>query len=154
MGPPQTPAEQKETEERHARIQATLDTLQGKLAADAADRRIVRTALIDHLKAGRSVRFKPYGRSMEPHLKEGDIVTVMPRNFKEIRANDIVLCTVKDNVLLHFVQDIDYTVEDHKENSPVVGVYTIANAKGTVNGQIRYGDIHGIVTHVDASEPS
>jgi Peptidase S24-like len=128
---------------------------ENKKAAEkiSEDRRIVRKALITHLRYGRAVRFRPYGKSMEPLLKEGDIVTIQPPTWREINANDIVLCTVNDAVLLHLVKSVEMeTSGTHSDDQTTRDLFTICNAKGTVNGVIARSEIHGILTMVDATE--
>jgi Peptidase S24-like len=54
------------------------------------------------LGEGRSVRFRATGLSMEPHIREGDVITVAPLSG-EIRRGDVLLYRVGPRLLAHRV---------------------------------------------------
>lgn len=78
------------------------------------------TSYIEKLKKGETVSFRPQGRSMEPYIKSGQLVTISPCQSYEV--GDIVLCEVRGKQYLHFIKG--------KSNSE----YKIGNAKGFING--------------------
>lgn len=102
------------------------------------------SAYIDELEAGRAVSFRPRGRSMEPRILDGALVTVDPLVAgKPAKVGDVVLCRVgvgtqHESEYLHLVVDV----------SPGTGWYQIGNAHGRVNGWTR--NVYGIVSRVEA----
>lgn len=53
------------------------------------------------LKQGRTMRFRPLGGSMNPSLRSGDIVTIVPGN--DARIGDVVLTHTNIGLILHRV---------------------------------------------------
>lgn len=80
-------------------------------------------ALMVDLLDGKTVTFRPRGESMTPHIKSGQLVTVVPAAWHAVTVGDIVLCRVHGAAYLHLVKAMD----------PHRGVQ-IMNAKGRVNG--------------------
>jgi phage repressor protein C with HTH and peptisase S24 domain len=86
---------------------------------------------IKELKEGREVTIKPRGYSMEPRIKNGQIVTVMPCEPRDIKSDDVVLVTVRGRDFLHLVKAVDGKR------------FLIGNMKGHVNGWVGHNKIHG-----------
>ncbi len=53
------------------------------------------------LLQGRTMRFRPRGRSMTPLLRDGDVVTIAPG--KRCRIGDVVLFRIGEALILHRV---------------------------------------------------
>ena len=88
---------------------------------------------IDALLQGSAVSFRPVGNSMTPRIKSKQLVTVSP-DITNIQVNDIVLCKVRGNILVHLVSAIQ---GDR---------YQISNNHGHVNGWTT--KIYGVVINV------
>jgi hypothetical protein len=56
---------------------------------------------LEGLKQGRSMRFRPLGDSMNPSLRLGNIVTIVPGN--NARVGDVVLTQTTAGLMLHRV---------------------------------------------------
>ena len=80
------------------------------------------------LKEGRTVSFRPRGRSMEPLIMNGQLCTVEPVNVNDVNINDIVLCRVAGSDYLHKVLAI--------EKSDMT--FMIGNNKGGRNGWTKH----------------
>ncbi len=89
--------------------------------------------LIERLRSGEPVEFRPRGNSMTPRVRSGDLVRVEPF-VRSPKKNDVVLCTVKGRDYLHLVKAVDEG-----------GRYQIANNHGHVNGWVGRRDIHGLM---------
>jgi hypothetical protein len=88
---------------------------------------------------GENVSFRPVGNSMLPKIKSRDLVEVEPvQGYTEVKVNDIVLCLVNGNELVHLVSAVDSK-----------GRYQISNSKGHVNGWIPKSKIFGRVVSVE-----
>jgi phage repressor protein C with HTH and peptisase S24 domain len=98
------------------------------------------TKYIEELQEGKTVKFTPFGNSMEPLIHSGQLVTVAPVNLIELKQNDIVLCSVRGTHYLHIVKHIEVI------NNKLY--YVIGNNKGNVNGVVTGDDIFGILTCV------
>lgn len=61
------------------------------------------TPHIAELREGRTVSFRPIGRSMEPRIKSGELCTVVPILIRDLAIGDVVLCTVNGADYLHKV---------------------------------------------------
>lgn len=95
------------------------------------------SAYIEALKAGRTVEFRPLGRSMEPHVRSGQLVRVEPIARRgPLVVGDIVLCEVGPHHYLHLIKKIGS------------GGFLIGNNKGGVNGWIGANAIHGRLAEV------
>lgn len=92
---------------------------------------------IEWLRLGKPVTLKPKGRSMEPKIKHGNIVTVSPiQDPASLTKGDIVLVTVNGNQYLHLISATDKTRVQ------------ISNNKGHVNGWVSRKSVHGILTDI------
>lgn len=90
---------------------------------------------IKDLQEGKTVRFRPHGRSMMPHVMSGQLVQVTPATDRELTVGMIVLCIVYGNQYLHFIKDISVSGTN----------FQIGNAHGRINGWISRSDIIGIL---------
>ena len=79
--------------------------------------------LIEKLRSGECIKFKPKGSSMLPLIKSGQEVTICPAS--EYKVGDIVLCEIYSRVYLHLIKAI--------KNKPG-GKYLIGNNRGGLNG--------------------
>lgn len=95
-------------------------------------------------ETGAPVQFRPYGRSMEPRIASGQLVTVGPVDLStQLAVGDVVLCT------LHYV---DYLHEIKAVRSEQSGLrYLIGNMRGHTNGWALRNEIHGRLLQVHAS---
>lgn len=91
------------------------------------------SSYIVELTNGKTVSFRPTGRSMEPRVKSGQLCTVAPVVLDELQVDDVVLCTVKGSDYLHKVIRFSW------DRSGV----EIGNNRGGVNGwtSIVYGKL-------------
>lgn len=93
---------------------------------------------IEALRAGKTVRFRPHGHSMQGRISSGQLVTVEPLpDLSLLAVNDIVLCKVGGSELLHLVKDIRN------------GLYQIGNNRGKVNGWVGASSIFARCVRVD-----
>lgn len=92
-------------------------------------------ALIDRLRAGETVTFRPRGHSMTPLVSDGERVSVAPG--PEPERGGIVLCSVRGTHYLHLVKAT-------RTNGSALE-YQIGNNRGGVNGWIRREAIHGVL---------
>ena len=58
------------------------------------------------LKAGCTVKFRPFGKSMQGRIESGQLVTVAPVRLEELNVDDIVLCKVGKSYYLHLIKQI------------------------------------------------
>lgn len=94
---------------------------------------------ISKLKKGETVKFRPFGKSMEGKISSGQLCTVEPIPDKsQLKPGNIVLCTVKSNQYLHLIKDISKN-----------GKILIGNNKGYNNGWIFDCYIWGICTNIE-----
>jgi hypothetical protein len=90
------------------------------------------------LKQGKTVIFRPKGRSMEPIILSGELVTVEPcPDTSVLDIGDIVLCTIKNREFLHVIKAVS-------EQGFLIG-----NNRGGVNGCVKQKDIHGKLVRVE-----
>lgn len=90
------------------------------------------TFLIQSLKQGKTIRFRPRGQSMQGKIESGQLCTVEPiQNFMELQVGDIVLCKVQGAHYLHQIS----AMRD--------GQFQISNNRGYVNGWVRRESIYG-----------
>lgn len=92
---------------------------------------------IAKLFLGQTVSFKPYGNSMHPKVKSGELVTVVPVTEIDIEVGDIVLCRVAGSDYLHLVKKISKR-QDSRDTQ-----YLIGNNHGGENGWITKKHIYG-----------
>ena len=97
---------------------------------------------IMELQEGETVQFRPKGSSMEPLIKSGQLVTVVPwEDTWTLTPGVIVLCMVNGAHYLHNVLQIE--VRHGKL------MFQIGNNKGGINGWITKDKIYGKVTEVE-----
>lgn len=95
---------------------------------------------IADLKAGKTVQFRPHGRSMEPRITSGALCTVEPVGASPLKTGDIVLCVVGRSQYVHLVLDVSLRRDEYK----------IGNNKGRVNGWVKADAIFGKLVRVEA----
>lgn len=96
---------------------------------------------IENLRLGKKISFRPFGGSMEPQIKSGQLCTVIPIKCPvscQVVKGDVVLCKVNGKQYLHKVQDVKYEE----------GKYLIGNNRGGINGWIDGDYIYGILTEI------
>ena len=95
---------------------------------------------IKELNNGSDVTIRPRGNSMNPKIKSGALVSLVPLlDTVELKVNDIVLCKVRGSVYLHLVKAL-------KGDQ-----YQIGNNRGGINGWITRNSIYGICVNIDNS---
>ncbi len=95
------------------------------------------TSYIEELKNGKSVSFRPRGNSMTGKIESGQLCTVNPADFNDLKVGDIVLCKVNGNQYLHLIKSI-------KNDKFLIG-----NNKGRTNGWIDFEFIYGKCVKVE-----
>jgi len=85
------------------------------------------------LRAGKIVEFRPYGNSMDPLVKDNELVSVIPLGENAPEVGDIVLCTVGGCQYLHLVK---------AKNGDR---YLIGNNRGGLNGWTNRKHVYGVV---------
>ena len=101
------------------------------------------TSYIKTLEETGVVAFRPKGKSMEPIIMDGQLVTVRTVNLEDIEIGDVVLCTVGRNDYLHLVKNLSWVpAEDGHGASQLT--FQIGNNKGRINGWTT--QIHGRVS--------
>lgn len=93
------------------------------------------------LKDGKTVQFRPRGRSMEGKIGNGDLVMVAPLNLDPV-AGDIVLCQVKGAQYLHLVKAVEW----HGLGS---SRFLIGNNRGKINGWTPRAQVFGKVVSIE-----
>jgi hypothetical protein len=90
------------------------------------------TLLMQKLRAGETVRCRPRGHSMRPHIESGQLCTIEPvLELALLQVGDIVLCKVHGHEYLHFIKAIDGER------------FQIGNARNGINGWIGKHGIFG-----------
>lgn len=64
-------------------------------------------AAADLLASGCRLRFRATGRSMQPAISDGEMITVEPVSVADVRRGDIVLYRTQKCVIAHRVQKIE-----------------------------------------------
>lgn len=95
----------------------------------------------DLLRQGKTVQFRAYGNSMDPIVKNGELVTVSPK-LTYLSVGTTVLCKVKGCYYLHLIWRI-YTDDGS------CTMYLIGNNKNHANGWIIKDDIYGRLISVE-----
>lgn len=100
------------------------------------------SGLVERLKKGETIQFRPHGNSMTPIVKSGQLVTVVPVKFQGdhaegVEVGDAVFCKVGGRLMLH-------KVTAHRG-----GQYQISNSSGHVNGWTMAKNIYGKLTNVE-----
>lgn len=95
------------------------------------------TAHIERLQAGQTVKFRPRGHSMRPHVKSGQLVTLAPLGDRPAEVGDIVLARVRGAEYLHFVRAV-------RDDQVLIG-----NAHGHDNGWTSRERVYGRLTALE-----
>lgn len=104
---------------------------------------------VERLRAGETVQFRPRGRSMEPTIMSGQLVTVepvvprpgcYPEGSIAVEEGDVVLCKVGGRYYVHLV------VDDHDGTGTR---FLIGNKRGYTNGWTPAEHIYGRVVKVE-----
>jgi hypothetical protein len=80
------------------------------------------TNYIEALQAGKTVKFRPHGYSMQGLIESGQLCTVEPCQLSNVEKGWVVLCKVNGKQFLHLVTAVRS------------GQVQISNNKGHVNG--------------------
>ena len=96
------------------------------------------------LQEGKEVSFHPHGKSMEPVIMNGELVTVEPVRHS-LKVGDIVLCRVNKSVYLHFIKEKKHIDPPKAYHMNDLYSYQIGSNKGKINGWISIRDIYGIL---------
>ena len=101
-------------------------------------RRGMQSDIVEKLKRGETVQFRPHGNSMTPIIKSGQLVTLTPViQGGGVEVGDAVFCKVGGRTVLHKVTALRG------------GQYQISNAHGHVNGWTMAKNIFGKLTKVE-----
>lgn len=88
------------------------------------------------LRQGDAVLVHSRGTSMEPHVKDGQLVRLRPVADGEVlEPGMIVLARVKRSIYLHFVRMVNKKT----------GAVLIGNARGHVNGWASRANVFGVL---------
>lgn len=94
---------------------------------------------ITTLMSGKTASFRPRGNSMSGRIENGQLVTVEPLLIDtKLKANDVVLCKVRNSVYLHLIKAIGND-----------GRYQIGNNRGDTNGWVDRIQIFGKLISVE-----
>lgn len=100
---------------------------------------------IQDLKNGKTVYFRPTGRSMEGLIKSRQLCTVEPIKFHltTLAIDDIVLCKVGISYYLHKISNI--------LSDPINGesLFEISSNRGRINGWITEDGIYGKLVNIE-----
>jgi hypothetical protein len=91
----------------------------------------------DALGRGEPATVRPQGGSMRGRIESGQLVTIIPTSFDDLRVDDVVFIRWRGNYLLHLVCGLG-------DEQVLIG-----NALGKVNGWIGAHDVLGKVTAVE-----
>jgi len=92
----------------------------------------------EKLSQGESCQLRPRGNSMNPKIKSGQLVTLVPIEDPSIlQVGDIVLCRVNGRDFLHLIK------------ATREGQFQIGNNKGHINGWVSANGIFGLMTRVE-----
>lgn len=90
--------------------------------------------ILSELAKGNPVKRIVKGKSLEPQIKIGTIITIYPYNGQKISEGDIVYVRIKKDKYLN-----------HKVLSIENGYYTISNMSNKIDGIVTIDSIFGIV---------
>lgn len=97
------------------------------------------TKYIEQLQSGVTVKFRPHGNSMNPRIKNGELVTVTPMD-RAPQVGDMVLCKVDGRQWLHLVTAVCADGD---------GCCQISNNHGHTNGWCSLKNVFGRVIGVE-----
>lgn len=99
---------------------------------------LLREACTALLRDGQRVRFRATGFSMDPTIRDGDVLTVEPVNLGEVRPGEILLYRTARGVIAHRLV-----------RREAVGTQLLfllrGDASGTCDPPVSYGDVLGRV---------
>lgn len=98
---------------------------------------------IDALAKGEQCQIRPRGKSMSGRVEDGQVVTLIPCNPKDLKVDDIVLVRIKGSTYLHLIKDI------HTLDSKSKSRYKIGNNRGGINGWVGGDAIYGQATQIE-----
>ena len=93
--------------------------------------------LIEKLKDGETVSFRPRGNSMSGKIESGQLCTVEPVDPVALEVGDIVLCKVNRYQYIHLIKAIQGKR------------FQIGNARGRINGWVTGNSIFGRCVKVE-----
>jgi hypothetical protein len=100
---------------------------------------LLREACTALLRDGQRVRFRATGLSMDPTIRDGDVLTVEPVNLGEVRPGEILLYRTTRGVIAHRL------VRCEEVETQLLYVLR-GDASGTCDPPVSYGDVLGLVT--------
>lgn len=107
------------------------------------------SGLVERLKLGETVSFRPHGNSMVPIIKSGQLVTVAPlQHFGDEAGREVdgvQVCIKKGDVFCK----VGGRLMLHKVTAFRAGQYQISNNSGHVNGWTMAKNLFGILTRVE-----
>ena len=102
---------------------------------------LLREACAALLSSGQLVRFRATGLSMDPTIRDGDVLTVEPVDLNEIRPGEVLLYRTERGVVAHRLVRYE-TVESQP-------LYILrGDASGTCDPPVCVGEVLGRVTAV------
>jgi len=109
--------------------------------------------VIDLLKRGTTVRFRAIGRSMQPTISEGEIITVEPVEPSQVKRGDIVLYQNHRGVIAHRVVAIEKKSDElpgpPHQSSLVTFFILRGDASGVCDEPVKSQQILGKVVSVE-----
>lgn len=102
---------------------------------------------IEKLLKGEKAQVRPFGRSMEPLVMSGQLVTLEPivkyENIFNFTIRDIVLVSVNSTVYLHKIISVIMDLDDDNTIKVLIG-----NNKGKINGWVGIENLYGKVVKI------
>ena len=99
---------------------------------------------LSELSAGRPFRRVCNGNSMAPGIKEGDVQTIVPHDgSRQLKEHDVVLVRLGAKMLTHQILRIE---------GEAPRLFTIANARGKIDGVVTEDAILGIVVPTNVND--
>ena len=100
---------------------------------------LLREACAALLRTGQMVRFRATGLSMDPTIRDGDVLTVEPVDLGEVRPGEILLYRTERGVIAHRLM--------RREVVETQLLYILrGDASATCDPPVSYGDVLGLVT--------
>ena len=98
--------------------------------------------IIERLKTGESVKFRPTGNSMSGKIDSGSLVTLAPVTPDTgLTHGDAVLCKVRGRIFVHLITGVKGSGDSVE--------FQISNNHGHVNGWTGRKNIFGIVVGIE-----
>ena len=94
--------------------------------------------LLEALRQGIAIKFRPHGDSMVPLIRSGQLVTVESAAKHTVKVGSIVLCKVDGRQMLHKVSAVGSD-----------GRYQISNNHGHINGWCPPKNVFGVLVAVE-----